>query len=135
MDRPNLFIVDRDPHICRLVGQFLGDDYALEIFSSGYAALDRARLVPPAALITEMLIAELDGLALCRLLKGDPVTRHVPILVLSMLASSERAKQSGADAFLQKPIQRNRLITAMRNIAPSTTKTRASASSPPEQHP
>lgn len=134
MTRPNLFIVDGDPHTCRFVRQFLGDDYEMDIFTSGYAALDRARRFPPAALITEILIAELDGLALCRLLKGDRVTQHVPILVLSMLASSERAKLAGADAFLQKPIERRRLVAAMREIAPSSTQ-RAESSPPPEQHP
>ena len=127
-ERPKLYVVERDPHVCSLIERFLGGDYTLETFSSGYVALDRTRLFPPAVLITEILIAELDGLTLCRLLKSDGVTQHVPILVLSMLASGERAMLSGANAFLQKPIERNRLLTAVRGLTPSPAEQRTGSS-------
>lgn len=125
VERPKLYVVERDPHVCSLLGQFLGETFTIEVFASGYEALDRARRFPPAVLITEILTAELDGLALCRLLKGDAATKRVPILVLSMLASGERAQMAGADAFLQKPIERNRLMKAVRGLTPSLQEQRA----------
>jgi two-component system response regulator MprA len=111
--RRTILVVDRDPHVRRLVPRFLGDDYVVEYADDGYSALDRVRASPPSALITEILIPRLDGLALCRSLKADPVTRHVPVLVMSMLAAHERAQHSGANGFLSKPIEKASLVAAL----------------------
>lgn len=100
--------------------QFLAEGWAVECFADGYTALDRIRRSPPAVLVTEILVPELDGLALCRLLKGDPTTRSVPILVVSMVASSARATAAGADAFLEKPVERIQLLAALRGISAAT---------------
>ena len=115
--RGTLFVVDRDPHIRRLVQQFVGDDYIVECFDDGYSALEGVRRSAPSVLITEILIPRLDGLALCRLLKEDPVTEHVPVLVSSVLAAEERARRSGADAFLEKPLERRRLTASLTAVA------------------
>ena len=79
---------------------------------------------PPAAVITEILIPRLDGLALCRSLKGDPATRLVPILVMSMLAANERARESGADDFLEKPLEKVSVLAAVRALTERATETR-----------
>jgi CheY-like chemotaxis protein len=123
-----VFVVDRDPHVRRLVQHFLAGLYEVECFDDGYAALDRARIAPPAVVVTEILTPLLDGLALCRLLKSDPATRRVPILVLSMLAAEERARTAGAEAFLQKPLERGRLVATLHGLTGPTT---AAGASPP----
>ncbi len=112
----SVYVVDRDPHVRRFMKTFLADKYAVEFFDDGYAALDRVRKTAPAVLITEILIPRLDGLALCRLLKGDPITQHVPIVVMSVLAATSRARESGADAFVRKPLEKTRLMAALRNL-------------------
>src|SRR4029077_8481344 len=86
-------------------------------FDDGYSALDGVRRSAPSALITEILIPRLDGLALCRLIKEDPVTEHVPVLVSSVLAAEERARRSGADAFLEKPLERKQLAASLTALA------------------
>jgi len=111
--RHTVLVADRDRHIRRLVQQFLGEAYVVEFADDGYSALDRVRASAPSVLITEILIPRLDGLALCRSLKGDPVTQHVPVLVISMLAAEERARQSGADAFLAKPLEKTSFVAAI----------------------
>jgi two-component system response regulator MprA len=108
-----VFVVDCDPHVRRLVLHFIGNAYVVEFFDDGYAALDRARKSPPCAIVTEIMIPRLDGLALCRLLKADPATVHVPVLVLSVLAADERARQSGADAFLDKPLEKALFVASL----------------------
>jgi two-component system response regulator MprA len=121
----NILLVDRDPHVRRLVRQFLGSVYAVDFADDGYSALDRVRASAPFAVITEILIPRLDGLALCRSLKVDPVTQRVPVLVISVLAAHERARQSGADAFLGKPLEKTSLIDAVREAVESTKQERA----------
>lgn len=111
-----VLVVDRDPHVRRLIQQFLAGVCAVELIDDGYSALDRARRTPPAAIITEILIPRLDGLALCRSLKGDAATQQVPILVISMLAAQERARLSGADAFLKKPLEKASFISSVHEL-------------------
>jgi CheY-like chemotaxis protein len=114
--RETLCVVDRDPHVRRLVQQFIGESYVVDFFDDGQSALDTVRRSAPSALVTEILIPGLDGLALCRLIKGDPVTQGIPILVSSMLAAEERARQSGADAFLEKPLEKKRFVASLRGL-------------------
>ena len=114
--RTDVYIVESDAHVRRLLRNFLADTFALVFFDDGYAALDGVRKSPPAALITEIMVPRLDGLTLCRLLKSDPITRKVPILVFSILVAAERAQQSGADAFLNKPLEKNRLLASLRSL-------------------
>ena len=113
---PRVFAVDRDPHVARLLQQFFAGTYDVSIFGDGYSALDAARKAPPAAIVAEIVLPKLDGLALCRLLKSDPVTTAVPVLVLSVLASRDRAAEAGANAFLMKPLEKTRLVAALRAL-------------------
>jgi CheY-like chemotaxis protein len=108
-----VFVVDRDGNVRRLLLHFIGRAYIVEFFDDGYAALDRARRSPPAALVAEVMIPRLDGLALCRLLKGDSSTAQVPVLLFSVLAATERARQAGADAFLGKPLEKESFVASL----------------------
>ncbi len=126
--RKRLLVVDRDPHIRRLLQQFLGQQHVIEFADDGYSALDRVRLSPPAAVVTEIMIPRLDGLALCRAIKADPVIQHVPILVISTLLANERALHSGANAFLTKPLEREGLVASVALIIDAQER----RASPPE---
>jgi CheY-like chemotaxis protein len=61
-------------------------------------------MIRPAAVVTEIMIPRLDGLTLCRRLGEDKLTRHIPVVVFSILSAASRAEDAGAKAFLRKPI-------------------------------
>jgi CheY-like chemotaxis protein len=111
-----VLVVDRDVHVRRLVLHFIGSAYLVEFLDDGYSALDRVRKSPPAALVAEVMIPRLDGLAVCRLLKGDACTSKVPVLLFSVLDANERARQAGADAFLNKPLEKGRFVDSLLRI-------------------
>jgi CheY-like chemotaxis protein len=118
--RALVLIVETDPSFRRLMKYFLNDGgYAVEFADDGYIALDRVRRSKPALLITEILLPHLDGLSLCRLLKADPATSEVPILVYTVLNSEARVRASGADGFLKKPIEKKRLLDLAGSLIPS----------------
>lgn len=117
--RPMVFVVDPDPAFRKLMKFFLEEaGYAVTFFDDGYSALDRIRVNKPELLITEMILPHLDGLALCRLLRADPVTSDVKILVYTVLDSAARADASGANAFMKKPIEKKRLIDLVSSLRP-----------------
>jgi two-component system response regulator MprA len=110
--KPQLFfVVERDANVRRLLQEFLAPlRCKVRFFDEGYAALDAIRSTPPAVVVTDVILPKLDGLALCRLIKRDEALRGVKVVVLTVVDVREQAKASGADAFLDKPIERSRIV-------------------------
>ena len=112
-----ILVVDRDPHIRELESHFLEQaGFSVEFEQTGDSALERAWKVVPDIVITEILVPTLDGLALCRKLKADPRTRDTAVLVFSILAAADRARDAGADAFLLKPLVEHVLVNTVRRL-------------------
>lgn len=109
-----VLIVECDPHVRDLQCFFLEREaFRVEYADDGPTALERARTVLPAVVVTEILLPGLDGLALCRQLRDDPVTRGIPVVVFSMLAAAARAADAGARAFLRKPLVETTFLAAV----------------------
>ncbi len=97
-----ILVVERDPHVRELEAHFLNSaGFAVEFAQDGHAALAQAQTRHPDLVITEILVLQLDGLALCRQLKADAETADISVLVFSILASRVRAMEAVADAFLE----------------------------------
>jgi two-component system response regulator MprA len=112
-----ILVVDRDPHVRELESHFLNQaGYSVEFESDGEGALAKARRHPPDIIITEILVPGLDGLALCRRLKADPATRDSSVVVFSILAAADRAREAGADAFLRKPLAEHALVGTVQHL-------------------
>lgn len=119
-DRALILVVERDPHVRELEQFFLEEaGYEVEFAEHGLAALEQARTLNPHILITEILVPRLDGLALCRRIKEDPHTRHIAVLIFSILLAEARAREAGADSFLRKPLAEKRLVETVRELIAS----------------
>lgn len=117
MGKAIILVVDRDPHVRELEAHFLNRaGFSVGFAEDGIGALEQARKIVPDILITEILVPALDGLALCRLLKADPRTRDIAVLVFSILAAADRAREAGADAFLLKPLAQHTLVDTVRQL-------------------
>jgi CheY-like chemotaxis protein len=109
-----VLIAERDQNVRALQRVFLERaGLAVEFADDGLAALERARLAPPRLLVTEILLPKLDGLTLCRQLRDEPSTAHVPVVVFSILAAAARAAEAGAHVFLRKPLVESTFIAAV----------------------
>ena len=116
-DTRTLLIAERDPSVRELQQYFLEKaGFSVEFVDDGHAALERARLIRPALIVAEILLPKIDGLALCRLLKEDPLTREIPVLVFSILAAAARAREAGASVFLRKPLVESVFVTAVQQL-------------------
>lgn len=112
-----VLVAERDQNVRELQRYFLEDaGFAVEFADDGEAALERARQLRPALVVTEILIPKLDGLALCRRLREDPLTGQVPVIVFSILAAAARAAEAGAAAFLRKPLVESIFMAAVREM-------------------
>lgn len=116
-NRVLILVVERNPAVQRLERYFLEQaGYSVEFANDGLSALERARELKPEILVAEILVPELDGLSLCRALKGDPDTAHILVLIFSHLHAEDRALDAGADAFLIKPLNEELLIETVQKL-------------------
>lgn len=116
-DSALILVVERDPHVRLLERYFLEEaGFSVEFVEDGHAAVERARVLQPGILISEILVPGIDGLRVCRTIKADPTTRSVAVLIFSILAAEERAIEAGADAFLQKPLNDALLVDSVRRL-------------------
>ncbi|MDQ3521023.1 MAG: response regulator [Gemmatimonadota bacterium] len=112
-----LLIAERDQNVRELQEHFLAQaGFAIEFVDDGQAALERAQLTRPALIVTEILLPKIDGLALCRRLRADPLTHNIPVIVFSILAAAARASEAGASAFLRKPLVESIFVAAVQEL-------------------
>lgn len=85
----------------------------VDAVSSGEEAIARARESLPELVIVDTVMEGMDGYEVCRALKSDPATRHIPILLLSgnfEAFDEAKAKEVGADDHIMKPFESGQLI-------------------------
>jgi signal transduction histidine kinase/DNA-binding response OmpR family regulator len=111
-DRPTLLVVDNNPDMRDWLSAALTPVGAVLTAENGTVALETAGDAIPDLVITDTRMSTLDGLELCRRLRSDERTSHIPIIMLSAVDSVERRVegiQAGADEYLSKPIEAREL--------------------------
>lgn len=81
-------------------------------------AVSLAEQEKPDVVLLDIMMPELDGFELCRLMRQNPVTRDVPIIFVTAYQSldlEERRLEAGADLVIHKPISVDTLVTAIHN--------------------
>ena len=85
---------------------------------NGREALDAVGAQPPDVIFMDVMMPEMDGMEATEILKGNPNTAHIPIIMVTALDSREdrlRGIQAGADDFLTKPVDTEELILRLKN--------------------
>jgi len=95
--------------------------------TDGAEAIAKAKELAPDLVVMDLSLPVMDGWEATRRLKGDPTTRHIPILALtghSFDGHSQEARDAGCDGFLAKPCLPERLLQAIRQMLSSPTRQR-----------
>ncbi len=107
-ERPTVLIVDDTPDNLAFMGQLLKDEYQVRVATNGAKALQIARDGRPLdVILLDIMMPELDGYEVCRLLKDDPATRQIPVIFLTAKSDPEserRGLELGAADYITKPI-------------------------------
>ena len=107
MARHQILVVDDEEDLLELVSYKLSKDgYYVQCVGSGEEALKVVRREPPNLIVLDWMLPAVDGLEVCRRLKGDPKTRDIPIIMLT--AKGEEADmvtglERGAYDYIAKP--------------------------------
>ena len=107
-NRSRVLVVDDDPLSRKLLEEVLDSaGYEVDGASDGHEALGRVRVHRPDVVVTDWQMPKMDGLTLCRILKGTDETRFTYVIMASTLGETEAkvtGLETGADDYLVKPI-------------------------------
>ncbi len=108
----NILIVDDDDSIRSLLHQELSDaGYNIFEAVNGLEALEKVRNIRPDLIILDIMMPEMNGFDVAAVLKNDPETMDIPIIVLSVVQDKARGYRIGVDRYLTKPIDTGLLFT------------------------
>ncbi len=113
----SVLIADDNADMRDYLQRLLQSRYQVTAVADGAAALAAAREAPPDLIISDVMMPEIDGLALVHALRTDPRTSGVPVLLLSARAGQEAAVEgleAGADDYLIKPFAAQELLARVR---------------------
>ena len=112
--KPKILIVDDEPDALEILGFKLKEaGYAPLFAKDGSRAIVAAREEQPALIVLDLMLPEVDGLEVCRVLRRDPETAAIPILMLTARASEvDRVVglEIGADDYVTKPFSPRELV-------------------------
>jgi DNA-binding response OmpR family regulator len=109
-----VLVIDDDPVILELLRvNFEIENFEVVTASDGREGLEKARTVKPDVVLSDIMMPRIDGLELVSMLREDPRTRALPVILLSAKAQNAEVQQGldlGADDYVTKPFDPLELI-------------------------
>ncbi len=118
-ERPMVLVIDDNEDVRVLIEQLLSSRYDIHHAADGREGLAKATRLTPDLIICDIMMPIMDGLELCRRVKEEVSTSHIPVLLLTACARDiERADgyNSGADGYLSKPFSAEVLRARCRSL-------------------
>ena len=118
LGKQHILVVDDEEDLLELIRYNLSKEgYRVTCVGNGEEALRMARKIGPDLIVLDVLLPQVDGLEVCRQLKGDAATRHIPIIMLT--AKTEEADvvaglELGADDYVTKPFSPRVLLARIK---------------------
>jgi two-component system, OmpR family, alkaline phosphatase synthesis response regulator PhoP len=117
---PTILIVDDEPEFLEIISWALRrEGYPIEHAIDGVSAISKAKSIHPGLIVLDLMLPELDGTAVCEILKHSPSTATIPILMLTGCATEECkwvAFNAGANAYLTKPCRLKELVGKIKEL-------------------
>ena len=115
-----ILVAEDDPDIAQLIVRYLQKaGWTAHVTASGSDALVYAKSHPIDLAILDVMLPGLSGLELCRVLRSDPATAHLPIIMVTARAEETdriMGLDLGADDYLPKPFSPNELVARVRAL-------------------
>jgi DNA-binding response OmpR family regulator len=118
--RSKILVVDDEPEAVELVEFNLKQaGFSVVTAADGAEALNKARATPPNLIVLDLMLPEISGLEVCKMLRRDPTTAAVPIIMLTAKAAEiDRVLglELGADDYITKPFSPRELVLRIQKL-------------------
>lgn len=118
-DKPVILLVEDNADVRAFVRDELLARYTILEAKNGQLGLEQARQAQPDLVLSDVMMPVMNGVELCRQLKADPETSHLPVILLTARGSQEHQLEgldSGADDYIPKPFSLPILLARVRNL-------------------
>ncbi|MCM1503786.1 MAG: response regulator [Muribaculum sp.] len=118
-DRPILLVVEDDTDIQQYIANSLSDEFTVSCASNGQEGLAITQEKIPDIVVSDIMMPIMDGISLCRAIRAEISTSHVPVVLLTARDSTtdkEEGYSAGADSYLTKPFSAKLLRSRLHNL-------------------
>jgi CheY-like chemotaxis protein/AraC-like DNA-binding protein len=119
IDKPHILITDDNEDVRAYLTACLNNDYVIEIAKNGQECEDLAFNSIPDLIVLDVMMPFKDGFEVCKTLKSDERTSHIPIIMLTAKADMDSrldGLEQGADDYLTKPFNKKELLLRIRKL-------------------
>lgn len=118
MSKNKVLLVEDEIGIAEnIIARLEVEGYVVAHADDGQKGVSMALKERPDLILLDVMLPKIDGFEVCKILKKNPATRHIPILFLTSLnavGDVEKAMDSGANDYLSKPFEYDRLLDKIR---------------------
>jgi len=113
-----ILVVDDDPTNVEVLTAWLeSEHYVVSTAADGFEALAKIEAEKPDIILLDVMLPEMDGFEVCRRIKSDPATEHIPVIMVTALSDVDdlvKGFEAGADDFVTKPFSGLALMARVR---------------------
>ena len=126
-DKPIVLIIEDNAEIREHVRENLGDEYLVKEAADGKEGLEKSMFLVPDLVLSDIMMPKMDGIELCKTLKADEKTSHIPVILLTAKGETEdklEGLETGADDYIIKPFNLKELQVRIKNLIEQRKKLR-----------
>ena len=120
MKKGKILVVDDEINITQILEFSIGaEGYEVITASNGEEAIDKARREKPDLIILDIMMPRIDGYEACRILKSNPLTKNIPVVLLTAKGrdiDKRLGYEVGATDYIIKPFSPNKLIDRIHEL-------------------
>ena len=120
MSKGKILVVDDEIYIVHILDFSLGmEGYEVVTALDGEQALEKLKAEKPDLIVLDIMMPKLDGYEVCKAIKSDPETRHIPVILLSAKGRNVDQKMGfdvGADDYITKPFSPRKLVERINQL-------------------
>ncbi|MEK7347973.1 MAG: response regulator [Candidatus Eisenbacteria bacterium] len=133
MSKGRILVVDDEIYIVHILDFSLGmEGYEVLTALDGEQALERLKNDKPDLIVLDIMMPKVDGYEVCRAIKANPETQHIPVILLSAKGRNVDQKMGfdvGADDYITKPFSPRKLVERINALLGQTVSERTNSSS------
>ena len=119
LNAPNILIVEDNKQLRNHLAAIVETQFSVKLAKNGIEALRVCEQWVPDLVISDILMDEMDGIELCKTMKTNQATQHIPVILLTAMSTEEtilNAYDVGADDFITKPFRKQLILSRITNL-------------------